>query len=67
MDEKILEAIGAFIYERVKYAKLTTDDAWFHDKELLNLYLQLHILEELRIIGANLDDIHETLQKLGKP
>ena len=47
MDAEIFESIKAFIEERVKHAKLTTEDAWFHDKELLNLYLLLKLYDLL--------------------
>lgn len=54
MDKEILEAIKAYIYERVKHAKLTTNDAWANDTELLNLYLLLKIIDKLGEIDGHI-------------
>ncbi len=45
--EQALEAIKAKVCSKVQHAIETTDDAWFHDKENLTLYLLLSILERM--------------------
>ena len=45
--EKMLETIKAKVYSKVEHAIETTDDAWFHDKENLTLFLLISILERM--------------------
>lgn len=63
-DDATLIVIRDFIYAKVEHITDGSYDAWLHDKDLLNLYLQLKILDKLEEIRTGLIDVGVEVLKL---